>query len=701
MTPARTAAQMVADIVAIDPTAAYGLRGSADAQALCASPLYTSYRDAEGRVLPLRFSGGRFSAGYVRVSTLGQKEDGWSITDQAERIVAYHLRSGLAFRVYSDASLSGKLPPDDPDLIARMRDASARRYEDAYRRVFLAEGMFPGERDAMERWLAGAVGLIRAGGHAAGMPVESRDEMPLPPTHGGGGRGIRRFDYRPGLTEMTRAVSRGLVHTLTLTDVSRLARSFSLSARLTDDLQAARVRVVGLVENLDWMQEGGGDAGFGGEIAALVLTKVAEYELRRILVGALRGIYQALSSGTPIGVLPTWLRRTESGRAERVEPLCASVREIVRLYLEERIGPTAIATRLNEQPERFPPPVRDTGHPFRGAWEKNTVRNILNNCAIAGVQDAFGRLWPTLPPVVTGAEWARLREASSVRTQASGRKGRTSLLSRLLRCGCGQAMGLQARAGGEGAYYQCLNLTARAHRGDIPHARIPAGEMDRFFSELAAGHAGTLLLLSGESGEERGALEASLARLKEERDALEAAEGAAQRAAREKAGRDLALLGREASPEMVAALAQGDAALLAAKAARSENARQIAEVQDVLRTLLPAATASAATDLADSLRHWERMTVAERNGLLRRLIYDVRCVVSADGSAMQVLVRENSLSRGSLPPIDALSTRYRNAGWARRMPHPETWLAGLAGGEAAPEAAPEGDAPLTSPAPGT
>ena len=114
----QTRDQIIAAACALEPRSAMLLRASGESAQVCATPIYTNYLDDHGQVVPLNLvSGGRYAAGYVRVSTVRQRLDGWSIADQVSRIVDFCIAHGYAFRIFSDASLSGKLPTDDRHLI--------------------------------------------------------------------------------------------------------------------------------------------------------------------------------------------------------------------------------------------------------------------------------------------------------------------------------------------------------------------------------------------------------------------------------------------------------------------------------------------------------------------------------------------------------------------------------------------------------
>jgi DNA invertase Pin-like site-specific DNA recombinase len=89
--------------------------------------VYNLVVDEDGRPRELKLVDGRYFAIYVRVSTEGQVDDGYSIEDQIRRGIAYALQKGWAFRIFSDASLSGGLPINRASLIRDLAAIKAQR----------------------------------------------------------------------------------------------------------------------------------------------------------------------------------------------------------------------------------------------------------------------------------------------------------------------------------------------------------------------------------------------------------------------------------------------------------------------------------------------------------------------------------------------------------------------------------------------
>lgn len=135
----------------------------------------------------------------------------------------------------------------------------------------------------MEAHLAKTLAAIRSGsvtdaplGDAEKEALLEGEQEPMPRRTG---RPSMAPEYRPGLTTLVESL--GYVHTLAVTDLSRISRSQILFADLAERLTAHRVRVAGLMEYLSWIS-GSGD--IGADIVAYVLSCLAEYRLGELVI---------------------------------------------------------------------------------------------------------------------------------------------------------------------------------------------------------------------------------------------------------------------------------------------------------------------------------------------------------------------------------------------------------------------------------
>jgi DNA invertase Pin-like site-specific DNA recombinase len=698
---AKTRNQIIDEIVAIQSLRAYGYRGLAAALDLCASPVYTEYLK-DGEPQRLTFRGGKYGAGYARVSTIGQRDDGWSIRDQVARIVDFYLAKGEAFRVFVDDAMSGSLPTDDPALITRMYAASARRYEDAYTAVFLHDtSEFKSEHPALERWLSVYVDAMRRGeaapDGAAVMDVdvtwregaeEDRGNGDVSPAasgedelsgsgegltaddkpHSRRGRARKRFGYRPALTELMKAVREGRIHTLVLTDLSRLARSQSLSAQLTEELDAGDIEVIGLIEKLDWIKN---YRDFGGRVSASVLTLVAEYRLREVCVGSIRGIAQALIGGRPHGTLPHWLARQEDGSVVVVEERAEAIRRIVAYALEhETLGYEALATRFNADPERFPAPTtRSPKIRRRGRWHWKVVKDTLLSLALIGVQERFGRRWNVLPALIDDETYNRLlrRAAERPKSKQKVREG-AHLMAYLMRCPCGQPASWWPHSGGQSAYYCCPTLQRARYDKSRPHAKMDDKSLEAFFDRLASAHP-EILLNANEASSERAALTSELERLRSERDEAESEIPRVLEEAADAIRSKLKSVGLPYTDATLSALVAADPAASAAKERVASLRREVEQCRNLLASLLPSDQIGG---LRDRLSRWDALNVIDRNDLLRQLIRVVECEMY-DGVQLRLHIYPNLPNAEPLAPVEAITVRA-GKGYSRFIPAFKDWL---------------------------
>lgn len=330
----------------LDPRRA--LRYSNGDQArLCTTDVFTHVVDQDGREIELHREAGKYGAVYVRVSTVGQAEDGYSAEDQVRRGVEHFLRHRQAFRIFSDASLSGGLAINEPTLIRKLAISKAARYEKVFSGLFLYEhSRFTEEQRAgLRAYLEAQKAEILRG---VNLDPELTVSQPL----------LDGFTakYRPALTLLFQSLRQ--VHTVAVSDLPRLCRSQLLFTELTERLGAHKVGVVGFIESLDYLTRD--DLG----ITAFVLSKLAEMRLREVLSGTLRGLAALLATGRPHGLLPFWLERDEAGFARVVEGRADTARRMVDLYLGGGLGHGTIAKQLQRE-----------GHTPRRASRKRRPKN--------------------------------------------------------------------------------------------------------------------------------------------------------------------------------------------------------------------------------------------------------------------------------------------------------------------------------------
>jgi Site-specific recombinases, DNA invertase Pin homologs len=641
---------IVSEALAIVPSAAYAFRGSSDAISLCATELYRCYVNDEGEEVTLNLTNGKYAAVYIRVSTAMQKEDGWSAQDQAERGIEYCLSNRLAFRVFSDATLSGKLPHDDQDAINDMLMASKRIYEKAYRNVFFTDKRYSGDQAAMELWLQNHLKRYDSG------------ELDLETNK-------TKFNYRPALSELMTQVKRGHIHSVVITDLTRLSRSFNLTQYLTRQFENNGVSLIGLIEDLDFVAD---SFDLGNKLRATFLQLMAEHRLMEICVGTIRGQVQLLAAGKPHAQLPHWLERNEQGDAVLIEERAAVVRRIVKFVINNpELGYQAVCTRLNQQPDLFPPFEKGGNYKSRSFWVYDTLQRMLSSESLIGYQNIFGRRWKVLPPVITEDQWNRLQALKTIKQDRKPDMSSKSdrLLSGLGRCACGATLAYSVMRQNY-TYYRCLSDMHGAAKEKGNHVRFSQEKLEDFISEVAKYHP-MVLLSPQKNSPERANLLAQIEQLKQDRGAVEADLYKALEAAKVQARENLISSGYEVNDDLqtaVDAMAQLDKSVTAAKGRLKKIGAEIGQIEQVLNTLLPS---DLINDTESRMAKWDELPTREKNQLLRRLI--ARIQFSFDGTDMYLTIVPNTPNLTPLPPIKTRDVLNGRA-YIRSLPSVGEWL---------------------------
>jgi DNA invertase Pin-like site-specific DNA recombinase len=614
-------------------------------------------RLADGTRRSLDSPGGKYGAGYARVSSQRQQEDGWSQEDQLVRIVRYYLDQGLAFRIFSDAGLPGSLAYRDPGgvdhLSHRLAEKRARRYEVAYRKIFMENPAYSAHQASMEAHLASTLDAIRAGDPSA--PTVEDPDLPRI------GRPSTQATYRPGLTTLVESLPE--VHTLAVTDLSRLSRSQILFADLVERLTHHRVQVAGLVEDLSWVS-GTGD--IGADIVAYVISRIAEHRLSELTVNVLRGQVTKLEAGEPSGRLPSWLSTDATGKAYLNERATV-VRRIVDLALTG-VPYIRIALMLAEAGT----PI--FGHNGKGyvsgrgrAWHTDTIKKILASPTLKGVQVLFGIPWKILPAVATEEEWDRIQARLAETSRKNPQRVNRYLASQLMRCSCGYKLTHRPIGGGFDMYVCAAPpATRRANRG-VRHVAISQRHVDGFLDDLMR-HDPSTVVGAWKDTLERSEIREALQQLLEERQALRALLPEAEARAREEAKGKARLLydGDEEDDEIVSAVARRILSPTLQKLDALE--REIAERQRRLESILPS---DEIASIEARARVWDSLTTDAKNALLLTLFREWRFEgIPPHETVVPVL---NTLDEASLPPF-ILTTAVKGRSFFRRFPSMGDWI---------------------------
>lgn len=403
-------------------------------------------------------------------------------------LVEYFIRNRRAFALFSDSSLSGGLPYDEPALIAEMREHKAGMYSKVFKAVFMSQP----DRESPENW-AGMKKYLDAytqkvlnGGYKEAADLETGETVTK-------GKNRNPILTRPGLTAIVQSLD--TIRAIVVTDLSRLSRSEILLADLLKRMRKKNVVLVGIYQELDELNK-------PDEIAGAVITVILSYMAARtrfdVLLGVLRGIKQKLLNHKHHAKAPLWIRRKggeKDGVAELIPERAALVRQMIVWYLDDKNvddpekSYSYVTRKLNESGAKSRYGVH---------WTDNVVRDILNNPALIGFQVIFGKRWKVYPELIDTATWLKLRKKIERRQKHYVRKHKDRniedhLMSGLLKCSCGY--NLVAKKGQSGNWYYVCNRP-EALRGDNGdgnrHVNLRCDRVDGFFDTLMQGHSETV-----------------------------------------------------------------------------------------------------------------------------------------------------------------------------------------------------------------
>lgn len=424
-----------------------------------------------------------------RKSRKDRKDQGYSEEEQIRRGIRFFVAKGWAFRIYSDAGVTGEYPHNDPALIAKLLEKKAQRYAKIFNQVLLDDTSrkrrTPQQVAAMEAYRDKRVAQIRA---LVAPPSDERslfdgrvqtDEQtePSPPRKR---PKIGKAYFRQGFSQIWEDVCAEKLHTLAASDRSRLARDADLETALLDLLFKHHVRLVGTIEDMSSIDVS--DPVKRG--VNYLVASLNEARLTETALAAFRGRVQRVESGRSLSSLPWWVRAGDNGKAEFVPGCEAFVRRAISLFLQG-YGVKAIVTRFREEEIMV-------GGKY---LTESQIRNALSSDALTGDKEYYGLTWRVLPVVIDDPDlMAELQAKRAERRDEYGfiienaRWGEHLFVS-LLRCKCGMPMihrapTKNAGANCDGGYYVCTAL--RKVEGGSRHASVTENQLGRFVGALVA-----------------------------------------------------------------------------------------------------------------------------------------------------------------------------------------------------------------------
>lgn len=688
--PAPTLDEVIETGARLHPKRAIGRQNLTSVDA-CSTPVITRITLGDGTIKDLALVGERYGAVYCRVSTDEQaggrkkrnrddstrmlriqekqervrrgeieEAEGLSVRDQISRNVKHFIEKGQAFRIFSDISLGGGLPPMIPNLITSMWVTKAKSYRKAYNTVFNLDKKWTIETAPDElakqriAYRDQQYEMYKRGGYKTDAHGITGTVEKLP-------KKVRERSkpyYRPALTALIDSLTH--IHTVAVTDISRLSRAHELTVEMMKRFGEHSTEIVGTIESAAMYNDAEED--FGADLSSTIMSKNAERKLTEQAMGAMRGFLRKLEDGKAATVLPWWLRKGADGKPERIDERVEIVVDAAHRYLA---GETLyqIADRLNKQ---------GIPSPFGTKWQYQIWRKWLGERAIIGRLSFYGTEWDIYPHLIPDALWERiqprLRERGETYARRVEKKHPTRLLIGLLRCSsCGKSMHHKYSGSKRGqAMYGCAT----------GHPTLPADTLDGFFSDLMEGYSAELLdtMQAGLRGQAlREEIEALRARQEEV-----ACEIAARRetARAEQVLRAKEFLRKDTIDEQAeyirlmieVGIREALGLLYEEEKAITETLKERQEQYDLL---LPS---SAIDALREQSGRWSDLDPEEKNQVMKQVFESVVHVRQEDGTEyLQPWLRAGGNNCLSPIPITVTDGPPNQHGPTYRRALPETW----------------------------
>lgn len=599
-----------------------------------------------------------------------QREDGWSQEDQLRRLVTHFVSRGSAFRVFNDSGIGGGVPFRSPEMMRRIWRKKARTYRSVYTAVFLNDPKLSQFLPQMQDYVAARVAEIEAGALLPGVDEDfsGRDKDGNLKYRT---RERKRAQFRPALSLLMENLD--LIHTVAVTDTTRLSRSEAMTWEIAQQLEEHETEFLALLESASITDSDD----LGAALSNRVLAVVAEYKLREAVLGSLRGILTLLQQGKPFGKIPTWLRRDPvTGVAEFATdesgnelPQVKAVRRLIELYLHQSdYGEASLHSVSVALAREYP-------SPHGKVWAPATVKHILRNPALIGVQREFGVAFPIFPPLVDADTWEAIQAKLNRRGQGYDRQNLKNpegyLMTGLLRCRCGRLMQHHRKVNGTRLYLCYATTSQRQADTAMHHASISAPEIERFMDEWMEFWSGPVIRVFKESSQgerlkgEIAELEDRLIALKQQRedDAEERRDEAIRRVRNAFGEVDLHAVPVKAMIEQGVALLQSS--LLRQE---QETERLLNLKQQELRAML---RGDNLAQLEHRISDWDELVTLEKNFVLRRLFQSIQ--VEGLPPNESLLVTLSLPDAPALPHIPMPAKRF-GSGYRRRLGSARDWV---------------------------
>ena len=649
----------------------------------CVSPVYSRITDEAGNMISLEFkNGSRYVAVYVRVSSIKQRgderDDGYSIDYQLRSNIQAAINERLAFRVYSDAGMSGFLMTNDQSVMEEVRRAKAELYGAIFDEVLLKDAESwntPEQISDMRAFREAHVQDIMRGVKENDLD-ERQDDLNW--------RRVeealimryqyrsRRNEFRPALHALQEDASE--VHSVYVTDADRLSRNQLLFVSLGKLFRRSETLVFTSTGAASWFT--------GTDLTAQLLSVVYPYQAEQKLVqikqGVMRGITAMLRKGRPHAKVPFWVDRDKQGYAHFVPEKLPVLHHLLQHALgDEHIG----IARLAQVMEDYGVPS-----PSGKTWEDTSIAHILNNPWLFGSQVMFGREWPMrterfdlcaaypspfLPDggnqshplaVISKEQWMVMKRRRRARYQnAAGRPTPDKkLMAGLLRCRCGFGMVYRGStpARHSPAGYRCNAPTTRRRKSaaqGMTHTVLRPEQVEEFFLTLMADHADLLILGKEDSAD---TLDVQEQAVRHEWDRLRAAKRAEMGALMAAhGGSDGGAVFQAAVEAMVRAALADEFKQYEAQMTRIDRQRS--------------ARGAVRRASGEDITRFRELPTPEQNRVLRSIIKSVTVEGEPGHEYLLIHLHEDD---AVLPPVHLPTRVYKNGTLMRRVPTVDEWI---------------------------
>lgn len=231
---------------------------------------------------------------------------------------------------------------------------------------------------------------------------------------------------------------------------------------------------------------------------------------------------------------------------------------------------------------------------------------------------------------------------------------------------CGNSMLHQCPQAPTLPRYRCSETT-KVTGVSKSHISIQAKGAEAFFEDLCS-EKPDILINQIEASASRQALLRDVDGLRQRKVEISAALDAVKAHAEETERKRAPTLGLVVTDELVRMMAASSPAVIEIRSDLTNTDKAIAEREMILRSLTPDEIAQS---LRERIAHWENLTVEEKNGLIKRMIYEVRMERVDEGFIATIV--PNTASRRPLAPIRSVAAKQKRGKSYSTFPTVEEW----------------------------